>query len=130
MTTFTVGDRNPYEVIFMQKGMKVRNTFYHYNCLCSIDYSYYDGSARILIKINEHINLRMTKEIYDKFRPVFLEHMENYYSGKKSKNEQLDRIEKKLDDLFYAPEMTGYQEAKTDFEEKTLVGPFSPFGTK
>jgi hypothetical protein len=29
---------------------------------------------------------------------------------------QLNRIEKKLDDLFYAPEMTGMQEAKIDFE--------------
>lgn len=115
-TEFEIGDT---KISFMRKGFKTENKFYHYSEVLKMSY-YESYGANIVFKNQlEDFDIPLSKNGYDVFEKIFLEHMENYYSGKKSKNEQMDRIEKKLDDLFYAPELTGYQEAKTDFDEKT-----------
>ena len=117
MTTFILESKN--EICLMKKGFKLKNQFYHYSEIRSIRhhniYVYFERVA----DENNSFKIYMSKETYEKFEPVFLEHMNNYYSGGKPKNEQLDRIEKKLDDLFYAPGFSGSLQAKASFEEKS-----------
>ncbi len=117
MTTFILESKN--EICLMKKGFKLKNQFYHYSEIRSIrHHNIYVIFQRVADEKNG-FGVCMSKETYEKFEPVFLEHMNNYYSGGKPKNEQLDRIEKKIDDLFYAPGFSGSLQAKASFEEKT-----------
>lgn len=120
-TEFEIGDT---KISFMRKGFKTVNNFYHYSEVLKMSY-YESYGANIVFKNQlEDFDIPLSKNEYYVFEKIFLQFMNNYYLGEKPKNEQLDRIEKKLDDLFYAPPNDnfvppGYQEAKTDFEEKT-----------
>jgi hypothetical protein len=99
---------------FMKRAVRIDNIYIPYKKIKSFICS----NGCVYITYNESRPLCLTFSSSDgceKVMGTLQKYIDNYWSD----DGRLERIEKKLDDLFYAPEMTGYQEAKSDFEQKT-----------
>lgn len=106
-----------HDICFMKRAVRINNNYIPYKniqrFICS--------NGCVYITYNESRPLCFTSSNgCEKVMNILQKYVDNYWSD----DNRLERIEKKLDDLFYAPPIDnfvppGYQEAKTDFEEKT-----------
>lgn len=99
-------------ICFMKRAVRIDNIYIPYKKIKSFICS--NGCVYITYNDNRPLCLTSSNGC-EKVMNILQKYVDNYWSD----DNRLERIEKKLDDLFYAPEMTGYQEAKSDFEEKT-----------
>lgn len=122
-------------VIFGKNGMKFENFRIPYFNLLSItlqnDYEIFYADDELnycSIKTTtstEKVLKGITVASYTLFKNTFEKYYDKWLLGEETtSNEILTRlndIEQKLDDLFYAPGLTGYHEAKEDFEKSILM---------
>jgi glycyl-tRNA synthetase alpha subunit len=132
METFEIdngyGDKFKYNIVFMKNGMRISDYYFSYSNIRHITFNsvmmafnIYDNNGKLVF--NKEVVEKTFNEI---IKPAFHKYMENYYSGidDSAKNkilmDELAQIKQQLSDLFYAPEMTGYTQAKIDFEKNII----------
>lgn len=133
METFEVveDDGKNYSFVVMKNGVRIDyENCQEYICYSNVKNIHCYKSGQIVIRANGEdmpYTFQMDKVTSQKIMPVLTKCMQNYYNETDKTQQIMDElaeIKKQLANLFYAPPIDnfvppGYQEAKTDFEEKT-----------